>query len=78
MAQGRSVRRRSDSIRYVRYFCLADGMPLVDPLRTSTAAAHCDAAIACHECCELISSQTLLRSNEGPDEAQERFITLMR
>jgi hypothetical protein len=37
LAHGRSVRRRSDSVRYVRYFCRADeatGMPLVDPEET--------------------------------------------
>jgi hypothetical protein len=35
--KGEAVRRRSDSVRYVRYFCRADeatAMPLDDPLPT--------------------------------------------
>ena len=34
MALGRSVRRRSDAVRFMRYFCRADeatAMPLGDP-----------------------------------------------
>ena len=39
LAQGRSLRHRSDSVRFLRSFCRADeatGMPLHDPMQTKT------------------------------------------
>ena len=42
LAQGRSLRHRSDSVRFLRSFCRADeatGMPLHDPDRTRSDRA---------------------------------------
>src|SRR6478672_4066875 len=53
LAQGRSVRRRSDSVRYVRYFCRADETTGTAPPSRSTGdratdrlpAFHCESRI---------------------------------
>src|SRR5688572_5918245 len=47
LAQGRSLRRRSDSVRFLRSFCRADeatGMPLHDPKRLSSGPPEADNA----------------------------------